>query len=51
MLLTIASELSLIYKCKIKIIPYVLTWVGVATMYHKKYNGLDVRFDGVGTLK
>ncbi|KAL4713368.1 hypothetical protein ACJJTC_016836 [Scirpophaga incertulas] len=33
----IANELSLIYKCKVKIIPYVITWDGLATKYHKKY--------------
>lgn len=25
------------YKCKTKIIPYVLTWDGVVTIYHKSY--------------
>ncbi|KAL4713384.1 hypothetical protein ACJJTC_016852 [Scirpophaga incertulas] len=34
----IANELSLIYKCKVKIIlPYVITWDGLVTKYHKKY--------------
>jgi len=33
----IANELSLSYKCKVKIIPYVMTWEGLVTKYHKKY--------------
>ena len=33
----LANELSLIYKCKVKIIPYVMTWVGIVSAYHKKY--------------
>ena len=34
----LANELSLIYKCKnVKIIPYVLTWDGVVTKFHKHY--------------
>lgn len=32
-----ANELSLIYKCITRIIPYVMTWEGVVTSYHKKY--------------
>ena len=31
------NELSLIYKCKVKIIPYVMTWEGLVTKYRKKY--------------
>ena len=33
----IANEIALTYKCKVKIIPYVMTWVGLVTKYHKKY--------------
>ncbi len=33
----VANELALTYKCKIKIIPYVMTWEGLVTKYHKKY--------------
>ena len=33
----LANELSLLYKCKSKIIPYVITWDGLVTKYHKKY--------------
>ena len=33
----LANELSLIHKCKVKIIPYVLTWEGIVTNYHDKY--------------
>lgn len=33
----IANELSLIYKCKVKIIPYVMTWEGLVTKFHKKH--------------
>ncbi|KAL6122084.1 hypothetical protein NUSPORA_00897 [Nucleospora cyclopteri] len=29
----LASELSLIYKCNVEIIPFVLTWDGVITKY------------------
>ncbi len=32
----IANELALTYKCKVKIIPFVMTWEGVVTKYHKK---------------
>ncbi|KAM0679261.1 hypothetical protein BDAP_000128 [Binucleata daphniae] len=34
----IANELSMIYKCKVKILPYVMTWEGIVTKYHKKYS-------------
>ena len=27
----------MIYKCKVRIVPYVVTWDGVVTSYHKKY--------------
>ena len=33
----IANELGLIYKCKTRIIPYVITWDGIVSVYHKKY--------------
>ena len=33
----VANELSLTYKCKVKIIPYVMTWEGLVTIYHKKH--------------
>ena len=33
----IANELTLSYKCKVKIIPYVMTWEGLVTKYHKKH--------------
>lgn len=33
----IAKELALIYKCKVKTIPYVMTWEGLVTRYHKKH--------------
>ncbi|KAL6122349.1 hypothetical protein NUSPORA_00589 [Nucleospora cyclopteri] len=33
----LANELSLIYKCKVEIIPFVLTWDGVITKYHSLY--------------
>ena len=39
----LANELGLIYKCKTKIVPYVMTWEGVVSKYHKKYlKELDV---------
>ncbi|KAL6120431.1 hypothetical protein NUSPORA_02843 [Nucleospora cyclopteri] len=31
----LANELSLIYKCKVEIIPFVLTWDGVITKYSR----------------
>lgn len=33
----LANELGLMYKCKTKIIPFVLTWDGVVTIHHKRY--------------
>ncbi|KAF9742718.1 hypothetical protein NGRA_3614, partial [Nosema granulosis] len=40
----LANELGLIHKCRIKIIPYVMTWDGVVTNFHKKYlKDLDVQ--------
>lgn len=33
----LANELGLMYKCKTKIIPYVMTWEGLVTICHKKY--------------
>ena len=32
-----AAELKRIYGCKVSVIPYVMTWDGVVTSYHKKY--------------
>ena len=32
----IANELALSYKCKVKIIPNMMTWKEVVTKYHKK---------------
>ena len=34
----VANELVLSYKCRVKIIPYVMTWDGVVTKYHKKHS-------------
>ncbi|KAF7682438.1 hypothetical protein TCON_2335, partial [Astathelohania contejeani] len=33
----LANELGLLYKAKTKIIPYVMTWDGVVTKYHRNY--------------
>ncbi|KAF7683979.1 hypothetical protein TCON_0823 [Astathelohania contejeani] len=33
----LANELSLLYKAKTKIIPYVMTWDGVVTKYRRNY--------------
>ncbi len=33
----LANELGLMYKCRTRMISYVLTWDGVVTTYHKKY--------------
>lgn len=33
----LANELSMMYKCKVRIVPYVMTWDGIVTTYHKKY--------------
>ena len=33
----LAGELGQMYKCKTKIIPYVVSWDGIVTSYHKKY--------------
>ena len=33
----LANELSNMYKCKTKIIPFVITWNGLVTVYHKKH--------------
>ncbi|TBU10071.1 hypothetical protein CWI38_2048p0020, partial [Hamiltosporidium tvaerminnensis] len=33
----LANELGLIYKCNVEIIPYVMTWDGIVTKYHKTY--------------
>ena len=34
----IANELAISRKCKVKIIPYVMTWEGLVTKYHKKHS-------------
>ncbi|TBU10684.1 hypothetical protein CWI38_1610p0010, partial [Hamiltosporidium tvaerminnensis] len=33
----LANELGLIYKCSVEIIPYVMTWDGIETKYHKSH--------------
>ena len=33
----LANELGLIHKCTVKVIPYVMTWDGIVTTYHKSY--------------
>ncbi|KAF9760720.1 hypothetical protein NGRA_3045 [Nosema granulosis] len=33
----LANELGLMYKSKTKIVPYVMTWDGMVTGYHKKH--------------
>ena len=33
----LANEVAMIKKCKVKIIPYVITWGAVVAIYHKKY--------------
>ncbi|TBU12563.1 hypothetical protein CWI38_0710p0030 [Hamiltosporidium tvaerminnensis] len=33
----LANELGLIYKCSVEIIPYVITWDGIVTKYHKSH--------------
>ncbi|KAL6120350.1 hypothetical protein NUSPORA_02932 [Nucleospora cyclopteri] len=33
----LANELSLIYKCKVEIIPFIYTWDNVITKYHSMY--------------
>ena len=39
----LAGEIGMMYKCTVKIIPYVMTWDGVVTKCHKKYiSELDV---------
>ena len=32
----LANELALMYKCKVRVVPYVMTWDGVVSIYHKK---------------
>ncbi|KAI5179435.1 hypothetical protein PAEPH01_2638 [Pancytospora epiphaga] len=34
----LANKLGSEMKCKTKIIPYVMTWDGVVTIYHKQYS-------------
>ncbi|TBU17010.1 hypothetical protein CWI38_0291p0040, partial [Hamiltosporidium tvaerminnensis] len=33
----LANELGLIYKCSVEIIPYVMTWDGILTKYHRSH--------------
>ncbi|TBT98969.1 hypothetical protein CWI39_2197p0030, partial [Hamiltosporidium magnivora] len=33
----LANELGLIYRCCVEIIPYVMTWDGIVTKYHKSH--------------
>ncbi|TBU20028.1 hypothetical protein CWI38_0145p0010, partial [Hamiltosporidium tvaerminnensis] len=33
----LANELGLIYKFSVEIIPYVMTWDGIVTKYHKSH--------------
>ncbi|KAM0685182.1 hypothetical protein COBT_003609 [Conglomerata obtusa] len=33
----LANELGMIYKCKTRIVPYVITWDGLVTKFHKQY--------------
>ncbi|TBU13100.1 hypothetical protein CWI38_0532p0060 [Hamiltosporidium tvaerminnensis] len=33
----LANEFSLIYKCSVEIIPYVMTWDSIVTKYHKSH--------------
>ncbi|TBU11353.1 hypothetical protein CWI38_1253p0030, partial [Hamiltosporidium tvaerminnensis] len=33
----LANELGLIYRCSVEIIPYVMTWDGIVTKYHKAH--------------
>ena len=30
-------QLGMIYKCRTKIVPYVMTWDGVVIRHHKRY--------------
>ncbi|KAL4704605.1 hypothetical protein ACJJTC_002039 [Scirpophaga incertulas] len=33
----LANEMGSVHKCKTRIIPYVLTWDGIVTVFHKSY--------------
>ena len=33
----LAKEMGLMYKCKTRIIPYVLTWEGIVTKHHHRH--------------
>ncbi|TBU11702.1 hypothetical protein CWI38_1075p0020 [Hamiltosporidium tvaerminnensis] len=33
----LANELGLFYRCSVEIIPYVMTWDGIVTKYHKSH--------------
>ena len=34
----LANELGAMHNCKTRIIPYVLTWDGIVTKFHKSYS-------------
>ncbi|KAI4293385.1 hypothetical protein PAPHI01_2659, partial [Pancytospora philotis] len=39
----LAGEIGMMYKCSVRVVPYVMTWDGVVTKCHKKYlRELDV---------
>ncbi|TBU11780.1 hypothetical protein CWI38_1041p0030 [Hamiltosporidium tvaerminnensis] len=47
----LANELGLIYKCSVEIIPYVMTWDGIVTKYHKTYvKRLQIPMNTVETI-
>ena len=33
----LANETSLIHKCPVKIVPYVITWDGIVTRHHRRH--------------
>ena len=33
----LASELAAMYKARVNVVPYVMTWDGLVTTYHEKY--------------
>ncbi|KAM0685779.1 hypothetical protein COBT_003006, partial [Conglomerata obtusa] len=33
----LANELGMIYKCKTRIVPYVIKWDGLVTKFYKQY--------------
>ncbi|TBU11133.1 hypothetical protein CWI38_1365p0020, partial [Hamiltosporidium tvaerminnensis] len=47
----LANELGLIYKCSVEIIPYVMTWDGIVTKYHKSHlKRLEIPMNTVETI-